>query len=182
MANNLNKHQCIGRLGQDVELKYMPSGEAVANLSVACSESWKDKNTGQKQERTTWIKYVAFGKLAEIMGEYLKKGSKVYLSGKLRERKWTDQQGIERYTTEIVASDMEMLDSLNSQDHQPQQGGYQQQAPQQRQQPQNNQPQRQQNDPRMGSGVSHPQPAPGMDDFDDDIPFANPYKGMEYMI
>ena len=111
MANDLNRHECIGRLGNDPEIKYLPGGEAVCNISVACSTTWKDKNTGEKRERTTWISYVAFGKLAEIMGEYLRKGSKVYLCGALRTRKWKDQSGNNRYTKEIVASDMQMLDS-----------------------------------------------------------------------
>lgn len=110
MARDLNKHTCIGRLGQDPEVKYLPSGEAVTNISVACGESWKDKATGAKQERTTWIPYVAFGKLAEIMGEYLRKGSKVYLEGKLQVRKWKDKDGNDRYSTEIVCEQMQMLD------------------------------------------------------------------------
>jgi single-strand DNA-binding protein len=100
----------VGNLGQDPEVRYTPSGDAVANLSVATSESWKDKNTGEKQERTEWHRIVAFRKLAEIMGEYLKKGSKVYIEGKLQTRKWQDKNGVERYTTEIVADRMEMLD------------------------------------------------------------------------
>lgn len=113
MANDLNRHECIGRLGQDPEMKYLSDGKAVCNLSVACSSSWKDKNTGSKEERTEWIRYVAFGKLAEIMGEYLRKGSKIYLSGELRTRKWQDDSGADRYSTEIVANDMQMLDSKN---------------------------------------------------------------------
>lgn len=111
MANDLNRHECIGRLGQDPEIRYTPGGDAVCNISVACGSSWKDKQNGNKQERTTWINYVAFGKLAEIMGEYLTKGSKVYLSGELRVRKWQGQDGKDNYTTEIVASQMQMLDS-----------------------------------------------------------------------
>jgi single-strand DNA-binding protein len=111
MANDLNRHECIGRLGQDPEIKFLPSGEAVTNISIACGESWTDKTNGQKQERVTWVPYVAFGKLAEIMGEYLRKGSKVYVSGKLRVRKWQDKQGEDRYSTEIVCDQMQMLDS-----------------------------------------------------------------------
>jgi len=111
MANDLNKHICIARLGKDPEIKYLPSGQAVANFSVACGKSWKNKE-GQKQEQTTWINYVAFGKLAEIIGEYCHKGSRVYLEGELRVRKWQDKNtGQDRYTTEIVASEMQMLDS-----------------------------------------------------------------------
>lgn len=148
MANDLNRHECIGRLGQDPELKFLPSGEAVTNISIACGESWMDKNSGQKQERVTWVPYVAFGKLAEIMGQYLKKGSKVYVSGKLRVRKWTDQQGQDKYSTEIVCDQMQMLDGkpadgvAQNQNHAPQQ--QHQKAPQ--------------------------QPA-GFDQFDSDIPF-----------
>ena len=113
MANDLNKHICIARLGKDPELKYLPSGQAVANFSVACGKSWKN-NEGEKQEQTTWISYVAFGKLAEIIGEYCRKGSRVYLEGELRVRKWQDKtSGQDRYTTEIVASEMQLLDSKN---------------------------------------------------------------------
>jgi len=184
MANDLNRHECIGRLGQEVEIKYMPSGEAVANISVACGESWKDKNSGQKQERTTWVKYVAFGRLAEVMGEYLKKGSKVYLSGKLRERKWQDQSGQDRYTTEIIASEMQMLDSKGDNQAQPGQKPQQNrqqpaQQPQHQQsqkfqQPQPNQAhlQQQPQDQRYGNGVQQPQDsALQPEDFDGDIPF-----------
>ena len=114
MANDLNKHICIGRLGKDPELKYLPSGQAVANFSVACGKSWKN-NAGEKQEQTTWISYVAFGKLAEIIGEYCKKGSRVYLEGELRVRKWQDKtSGQDRYATEIVASEMQLLDSKSN--------------------------------------------------------------------
>ena len=114
MANDLNRHMCIGRLGKDPEMRAMASGEQVASFSVACSETWKDKKTGQKQEKTTWINYVAFGRLAEIIGKYVTKGSKVWLSGKLQTRKWQDQSGKDCYTTEIVASEMQMLDSRSS--------------------------------------------------------------------
>jgi len=108
----INKAIIVGNLGQDPETRYMPNGSAVTNISVATSESWKDKQTGQKQERTEWHKIVLFGKLAEIAGEYLKKGSKVYLEGALRTRKWQDKtDGKDRYSTEIVASEMQMLDS-----------------------------------------------------------------------
>lgn len=109
MANDLNKHICIARLGKDPELKYMPSGKAVANFSVACGKSWKN-NEGQKQEQTTWVNYVAFGKLAEIIGEYCHKGSRVYLEGELRVRKWKDKNtGQTRYTTEVIAGNMQLL-------------------------------------------------------------------------
>lgn len=147
MSKGVNKVILIGNLGQDPETKYMPSGAAVTNISVATSETWKDKNTGQQQERTEWHKVSAFGRLAEIMGEYLRKGSKVYIEGSLRTRKWQGQDGQDRYTTEIVASEMQMLDSRGA-------GGQQAQQSQQQPAPQ---------------GQSQPQ---GFDDFDDDsIPF-----------
>lgn len=101
MAGSLNKVEIIGNLGADPEVRYMPSGGAVANLSIATTESWKDKTTGEKKEQTEWHRVVIFGKLAEVAGEYLRKGSKVFIEGALRTRKWTDQQGVERYTTEI---------------------------------------------------------------------------------
>ena len=107
----MNKAQIIGRLGQDPEIRYLPSGGAVANLSVATSEKWKDKETGERQERTEWHRVTVFGKLAEIVGEYLKKGSQVYFEGRLQTRKWQDKDGVDRYTTEIIADQMEMLGS-----------------------------------------------------------------------
>lgn len=111
MARGVNKVILVGNIGQDPEMKYMPSGNAVTNISVATSESWKDKQTGQQQERTEWHRVVFFNRLAEIAGEYLRKGSKVYIEGALRTRKWQGQDGQDRYTTEIVASEMQMLDS-----------------------------------------------------------------------
>lgn len=106
----VNKVILIGNLGQDPECKYLPSGGMVTTFSLATSETWKDKNTGQSQERTEWHKVVFYNKLAEIAGEYLKKGSKVYIEGSLRTRKWQAQDGSDRYTTEIVANEMQMLD------------------------------------------------------------------------
>lgn len=111
MARGVNKVILVGNVGQDPEVKYMPSGGAVTNISVATSETWKDKNTGQSQERTEWHRVVFFNRLGEIAGEYLRKGSKVYVEGSLRTRKWQAQDGTDRYTTEIVASEMQMLDS-----------------------------------------------------------------------
>lgn len=105
----VNKAIIVGHLGKDPEVKYTASGAAVANLSVATSESWKDKNTGEKQEKTEWHRVSAFGRLAEIMGEYLKKGAQVYIEGRIQTRKWQDKDGNDRYTTEIVASEMQML-------------------------------------------------------------------------
>lgn len=110
--NDLNQCQFIGRLGREVELRHTTSGDACANFSIAVGESWKDKNTGEKQERTEWIRCVAWKKLAEIISEYLKKGSQVYVSGKMQTRKWQDKDGQERYTTEIVVDQMQMLGSL----------------------------------------------------------------------
>ena len=109
MARGLNKVMLIGHLGKDPEVRYMPSGGAVANVTLATNESWKDKQTGETQERTEWHTVVFFGKLAEIAGEYLRKGRQVYVEGSLRTRKWQDKNGVDRYTTEIVASDMQML-------------------------------------------------------------------------
>jgi len=111
MARGVNKVILVGNMGNDPEMKYMPSGGAVTNISIATSESWKDKTTGQPQERTEWHRVVFFNKLAEIAGQYLKKGSKVYVEGALRTRKWQGQDGQDRYTTEIVANEMQMLDS-----------------------------------------------------------------------
>jgi len=154
MARGINKVIIVGNCGQDPETRYLPSGGAVTNVSIATSESWKDKNTGEQQERTEWHRIVFFNRLGEIAGEYLKKGSKVYVEGSLRTRKWQGQDGSDRYTTEIVASEMQMLDSRGGMEGG---GGYQQQAPQQNRAPQQNQA---------------PQQAPqGMDSFDDDIPF-----------
>lgn len=136
MARGVNKVIIVGNLGNDPESKYLPSGGAVTNISVATSESWKDKNTGQQQERTEWHRVVFFNRLAEIAGEYLRKGSKVYLEGSLRTRKWQAQDGSDRYSTEIVASEMQMLDGRgdNAGGFAPQAGGQamapQQQAPQ----------------------------------------------------
>ncbi len=110
-SRGVNKVILIGNLGKDPETRYMPSGGAVTNATVATSETWKDKNTGEQQERTEWHRVVFFNKLGEIAGEYLRKGSKVYIEGSLRTRKWQDNSGQDRYTTEIVASEMQMLDS-----------------------------------------------------------------------
>ncbi len=115
MARGINKVIIVGNCGQDPETRYMPSGGAVTNLSLATSESWKDKNTGQQQERTEWHRVVFFNRLAEIAGEYVKRGSKIYVEGSLRTRKWQDRDsGQDRYTTEIVANEMQMLDSKGS--------------------------------------------------------------------
>ena len=181
MARGINKVILVGNLGGDPEVRYMPSGNAVTNITIATSESWKDKQTGQNQERTEWHRIVFFNKLAEIAGEYLRKGSQVYVEGALRTRKWQDQGGQDRYTTEIVASELQMLggrggDSGSSSGAYNQDPGYgAQQAPQQ-----NNRPaaQPQQSAPSQNRPAPAPQqqapaqaPAPNFDDFDDDIPF-----------
>ena len=131
--SGVNKVIILGNLGQDPEVKFMPSGEAVANISIATSEEWKDKTTGEAKSKVEWHRVVMFGKLAEITGEYLKKGSKVYIEGALQTRKWQNQQGQDQYTTEIVVKGfggkMEMLDSKSQSQSAPQQqSGFQQQA------------------------------------------------------
>lgn len=190
MAKGINKVIIVGNLGQDPETRYMPSGGAVTNCSIATSDTWKDKNTGEPVEKTEWHRIVFFNKLAEIAGEYLKKGSKVYVEGSLRTRKWQGTDGQDKYTTEIVASVMQMLDSRPSND----QGGYQQQgnshgsaqnAAAQGQQrttapsqdhgsaPTNNRrgaPGAPQHDYAQSNGQG--QAPAGFDSFDDDIPFS----------
>ncbi len=159
MARGVNKVILIGNLGRDPEVRYMPSGGAVANLTVATSEQWRDKNSGENQERTEWHRVVMFGRLGEIAGEYLKKGSKVYIEGKLQTRKWQDNNGQDRYTTEIVANEMQMLDSRGGAGDfggAQQGGGYQSQS----------QPQQQQAPQQQAASAGN-----GFDDFDDDIPF-----------
>lgn len=177
MARGINKVTIVGNLGQDPETKYMPSGGAVTNISVATSESWKDKQTGQPQERVEWHRIVFFNRLAEIAGEYLKKGSQVYVEGSLRTRKWQDQSGNDRYTTEIVGSEMQMLGGRQGGGGMGGDAGYDQsyapsasapaQAPQQAPQQYSAPPAQA---PRPQAAPA-PQPAPGMDSFDDDIPF-----------
>jgi single-strand DNA-binding protein len=159
MARGINKVILVGNVGVDPDVRYMPNGNAATTLSLATSESWKDKQTGEKQERTEWHRVVCFNRLGEIAGEYVKKGSKLYVEGSLRTRKWQDQQGQERYTTEIIASDIQMLDGRGAST-----GDYtESQAPAERQQT-----------PRAAKA-----PAPAIqavthdafDELDDDIPF-----------
>lgn len=114
MSKGVNKVILIGNLGNDPEVRYTPNGTAVTTISLATSETWKDKQSGETQERTEWHRVVFFGRLAEVVGEYTKRGSKVFVEGGLRTRKWQDKNGQERYTTEIVASDMQMLDSRSA--------------------------------------------------------------------
>ncbi|MFQ5995396.1 MAG: single-stranded DNA-binding protein [Acidiferrobacterales bacterium] len=111
MARGVNKVILIGHLGRDPEVRYSANGQAIANINLATSEAWKDRNTGERQERTEWHRIVFFGRLAEIAGEYLKKGMQIYVGGRLQTRKWQDKEGNDRYTTEIVAADMQMLGS-----------------------------------------------------------------------
>ncbi len=190
MARGVNKVILVGNCGQDPETKYMPSGGAVTNISVATSESWKDKQTGQQQERTEWHRVAFFNRLAEIAGEYLRKGSKVYIEGSLRTRKWQDQSGQDRYSTEIVASEMQMLDSRGAEGGDapqqaasqnmgggmPSQQSYgqqpmQNQAPPVQQASQQYAPQQQAPQPSPPPQQQAPQPPPAMDSFEDDIPF-----------
>jgi single-strand DNA-binding protein len=111
MSRGINKVILIGNLGNAPEIRYTPSGSAIANVSIATSDGWRDKQTGEMQERTEWHKVVFFNRLAEIVGEYLHKGSKIYVEGSLRTRKWQDKNGLDRYTTEIIANEMHILDS-----------------------------------------------------------------------
>lgn len=152
---SVNKWIGIGNLGRDPEIRYTASGEAICNFSIACTESWKDKATGEKKEMTEWVRISFFGKLAEIAGQYLKKGSQVYIEGSLRTRKWTDKDGQERYTTEIRGEEMKMLGSRQGMGGPSSSGG--------------------------GGGYDEPtdyapappknKPKPSFDDLGDDIPF-----------
>lgn len=160
-SRGVNKVILIGNAGRDPETRYMPSGGAVSNLPLATSETWKDKNTGQQQERTEWHRVVFFNRLAEIVNEYVRKGSKLYIEGSLRTRSW-EQDGVTRYTTEVVASEMQMLDSRG--------GGaagddYNQDAPQQQSRGGSAEPR------QVAEAGKQGQAKPDFDDFDDDIPF-----------
>ena len=165
----LNKVILIGNLGRDPEVRYLPSGDAVANFSIATSENWKDRN-GQRQERTEWHNISMFGRLAEIAGQYLKKGSKVYIEGRIQSRKYTGKDGIERTAYDIVANEMKMLGSRNASGgsgNYDDQGGYQQPA-QQYAPPQQNHSSEPPPAPRRQAA---PAPAAPVEDIDDDIPF-----------
>ena len=172
MARGINKVILVGNLGNEPETRTFPDGGSLTNISVATSESWKDKQTGQQQERTEWHRVTFNGRLAEIAAQYLRKGSKVYIEGSLRTRKYQDKQtGADRYATDIVAREMQMLDSR--QDMGGQQGGYQQPQQQSQQQSQQQPPQQQQQQQQQQQPQQQPQAAPAgnFDDFDDDIPF-----------
>jgi single-strand DNA-binding protein len=167
---SINKVIIVGNLGRDPETRYMPNGEAVTNIAVATTESWKDKTSGEKKELTEWHRITFYRKLAEIAGQYLKKGSQVYIEGRLQTRKWTDKENIERYTTEIIADSMQMLGNRqgggDDHDSDRQQNGNQQR------QPQGNQQRPAQNQPLGGQQRQGSQrPAPNYSDMDDDIPF-----------
>ena len=116
MARGVNKVILVGSLGRDPEVKYGANGNAIASMTLATSEQWKDKNSGESKEKTEWHRTVAFGRTAEVIGEYLKKGSQIYVEGKLQTRKWQDQNGQDRYTTEVVINDMQMLGGRNTQE------------------------------------------------------------------
>lgn len=153
--SGVNKVIILGNLGQDPEIRYMPDGKAVANLSVATSEEWKDKQTGEKQSKTEWHRIVIFGKLAEIAGEYLTKGSKVYFEGSNRTRKWQDKNGQDRYTTEIIVTEMTMLGGSQFKDNPMPQG-----------------PHNADNAAHQLQTQSQQGAMPENDGFSDDIPFA----------
>lgn len=152
MARGVNKVILVGMLGKDPEVRYTPGGVAVANISLATSEQWADKQTGNKVEKTEWHRVVIFGKLAEIAGEYLGKGSQVYFEGKLQTREW-EKDGIKRYATEVIVGMDGVMQMLGS----PPQGDRRQQGPRQAERPR--------------PTTTHQQPAPDYDSFDDDIPF-----------
>ncbi|HCH5666892.1 TPA: single-stranded DNA-binding protein [Vibrio parahaemolyticus] len=174
-SRGINKVILVGNLGNDPEIRYMPNGGAVANITIATSESWRDKATGEQREKTEWHRVVLFGKLAEVAGECLRKGSQVYVEGQLQTRKWQDQSGQDRYSTEVVVQGfngvMQMLGG-RAQGGAPAMGGQQQQQggwgqPQQPAQQQYNAPQQQQQAPQQPQQQYNEPPM----DFDDDIPF-----------
>ena len=152
MARGINKAIIVGNLGRDPEVRYTANGNAIANITVATTESWKDKQSGERQEKTEWHRVVFFGRLAEIAGEYLKKGAQVYIEGRLQTRKWEDKSGQERYTTEIVASEMQMLGSRGGGASEASDDDYSSEA-------------------RSATGSSGGSTSGGDPDLDDDIPF-----------
>ncbi len=186
---SVNKVVLVGNLGKDPEMRYMPNGSAVANLTLATTESWKDKQTGERKDKTEWHRLTVFNRLGEMCGEYLKKGTKIYVEGKLQTRKWQGQDGQDRYTTEIIVSEIQMLDSRNQapgqqyQGNQPQQGapaqqswGNAPQAPAQQAAPQMAPAYQQPAPAQKPAPAQQPKPEPTQYneppmDFDDDIPF-----------
>lgn len=167
-SRGVNKVILVGNLGNDPEIRYMPNGGAVANITVATSESWRDKASGEQKEKTEWNKVAIFGKLAEVAGEYLRKGSQVYIEGQLQTRKWQDQNGQDRYTTEVVVQGfngvMQMLGGKS-------QGGQQQPVQQPQRAPQQQYAPPQQQTPQQQPQQQQPQYNGAPMDFDDDIPF-----------
>ena len=170
MARGINKAILIGNLGNDPDIRYTASGTAIANISLATAESWRDKNTGEQQERTEWHRIVFFGRLAEIVGEYLRKGSQIYVEGRIQTRKWQDKEGNDRYSTEVVANEMQMLGGRGGagapmHTDLPGQTGSRARAPEAR----NTAP-----PPDLSAQAGKPAARSGAapaDDFDDDIPF-----------
>jgi single-strand DNA-binding protein len=177
VAKSLNRCCFIGNLGRDVEMRYLPSGDAMASFSIACTETWKDKASGEMKEQTEWIRCSVFGRLAEVCGEYLKKGSRVYIEGKFKTRSY-EKDGQTLYATEIKVEDMMMLDGRqagdgggsggNSGGSRTSAGNGSQRQPQER------------SGPKAGSAARAPAGG-GFDEIDDDIPFAPPYRGMQWM-
>ncbi|HAS7844994.1 TPA: single-stranded DNA-binding protein [Vibrio cholerae] len=175
-SRGVNKVILIGNLGQDPEVRYMPSGGAVANITIATSETWRDKATGEQKEKTEWHRVTLYGKLAEVAGEYLRKGSQVYIEGQLQTRKWQDQSGQDRYSTEVVVQGyngiMQMLGGRAQQGGMPAQGGMNVPAQQgswgQPQQPAKQHQPMQQSAPQQYSQPQYNEPPM---DFEDDIPF-----------
>ena len=162
MARGINKAILIGNLGNDPDIRYTASGTAIANISLATAESWRDKNSGEQQERTEWHRIVFFGRLAEVVGEYLRKGSQIYVEGRIQTRKWQDKEGNDRYSTEVVANEMQMLGGRGgSGAGAPMNPDNQARAPEAR----NTAP-----PPDKPAPAARPGAAPA-DDFDDDIPF-----------
>ncbi|MDB5934054.1 MAG: single-stranded DNA-binding protein [Massilia sp.] len=167
---SVNKVIIVGNLGRDPEIRYMPSGDAIANIAVATSYKSKDKNTGEQKEVTEWHRISFFGRLAEIVGQYLKKGSSVYVEGRLQTRKYTDKDGVEKYATDIVAENMQMLggrQGMGGDAGMDDGGGYENSAPSRPQQQQ----QQQRQAPPAPAARPQPKPAPNFSDMDDDIPF-----------
>lgn len=160
---SVNKWIGIGNLGRDPEMRYTTSGDAICNFSIACTDTWKDKQTGEKKEQTEWVRISFFGKLAEVCGQYLKKGSQVYIEGSLRTRKWTDKDGQEKYTTEIRGDEMKMLGSRSGGSS----GGSDQGDYGYDQRPAGN------SGGAGGGGGNAPKPKPSFDDLGDDIPFVD---------
>lgn len=168
---SLNKVQIIGNLGRDPETRYMPSGDAMTTIAVATTETWKDKQTGEKKEATEWHRITFFGKLAEIAGQYLKKGSQVYVEGSLRTRKYTDKDGVEKYSTDIKADEMKMLGSRQGMGGGAPMDDEGYGAPAQRPQAQAQQQQAYNAPVQQARPAPAARPAPNFSDMDDDIPF-----------